>query len=247
MLEPNHIQHRITSGFVSIVTDGGTLPAFWAHPMLGGHFPGLVLLHGLQGVDSAIRMAARRLAEAGFYVIAPDLLGGYEKTVDGGDSAEARRAHLAKAGPPRVEAVLGALLTHNHSNGQVAIVGWQMGGELAFESAMKRSDLQAAVIFCGQPDAFLEQIPNDDTPLLAFYGDADPAVVPTTLYKLSFLMDSPHRQLIVYPDVSGEFMDPHAPGYHEVFAADAWIKCYEFLFRYVNPPRGAQTRRAATY
>lgn len=73
MFDSRRVQHQITSGFINIVADSHYLPAFWAHPELGGPFPGLVLIHEAWGLTAHIRTLVRRFAELGFYVIAPDL------------------------------------------------------------------------------------------------------------------------------------------------------------------------------
>ena len=73
MFEASHLQYNIVSGYIQIVSDGHHLPAFWAHPEMGGPFPGLVMLHDRWGLTAHIRAQARRFAEQGYYVIAPDL------------------------------------------------------------------------------------------------------------------------------------------------------------------------------
>src|SRR5258708_24635559 len=90
--ETRPVQPRMTSGFINIVADSHYLPAYWAHPELGGVFPGLVLIHEWWGLTAQIRRQVRRLAELGLYVIAPDLFN--RKTAHNADEVLALQQQL---------------------------------------------------------------------------------------------------------------------------------------------------------
>src|SRR5262245_48739416 len=138
MYETKRIQHRVTSGHIRIVADGHLLPAFWAHPEIGGTFPGLVLIHEWWGLTAHIRSLVRRFAEQGYYVIAPDLFDG--QLARNADEGLALQNRLGEAGLPRINAALNVLQTHHKCNGKLGVVGWQLGGELTFQVAMHRTD-----------------------------------------------------------------------------------------------------------
>lgn len=228
------IQHRITSGYIQIMDGAHSLPAFWAHPQIGGAFPGLVLVHGERGLNNQIRMRVRRFAELGYYVIAPELFGATFNTHD----LETCRAALRKGGDSAVESALQVLRTHNRVKGRLGVVGWGAGSEVALRIALKHSDLQAAVLFGGDPQPLLSELPNDQTAILAFYGDDDPEVLPATLNQMwQALAQSKARwQMIVYPNVGNDFKDETSPRYHAHYAADAWRRCSEFLHELLEPP-----------
>jgi carboxymethylenebutenolidase len=228
------VQHRINSGYIQIMDGERSLPAFWAHPQIGGTFPGLVLIHGERGLNNQIRMRVRRFAELGYYVIAPELFGATFSTND----VQICRAALRKGGESPVLAALQVLRTHNRLNGKLGVVGWSGGGEIAFRVALTQPDLRAAVIFGGNPQPVLSELHNDQTAILAFYGDDDPDVPPATLNKLwEELAQSKARwQMIVYPNVANDFKDETSPRYHPYYAADAWRRCVEFLHELLEPP-----------
>ncbi len=241
MYEIKRVQHRITSGFINIVADSHYLPAFWAHPELGGAFPGLVLIHESWGLTAHIRTQVRRFAELGYYVIAPDLFDG--QTARTPTEAQTLRDQLGEAGPPRIGAALRALETHHRCNGQMGVVGWQLGGELAYHAAMHRTDLKAVVSFYASPDEFLPMIPADETPILAIYGAND---APASLDRLrDALAKSPGKgQVIVYPGVATGFCNEDEPTFQAPSAAEAWHAVHDFLsahLRHGTAPLPAET------
>jgi carboxymethylenebutenolidase len=234
MYETRRVQHRIVSGFINIVADSHYLPAFWAHPELGGPFPGLVLIHEWWGLTAHMRTQVRRFAELGFYVVAPDLFDG--QTAQNADQGLALQRQLGEAGPPRVGAALRALETHHRCNGKMAVIGWQLGGELAFHAAMHRTDLKAVIAFYARPDDYLVMMPADETPILAFYGEHDPTASPKMIERLrAALAQSPGKgQVIVYPGATTGFFNDDLPTYNAQAAADAWAKMLDFLHQHLE-------------
>ncbi|MFQ3534504.1 MAG: dienelactone hydrolase family protein [Aggregatilineales bacterium] len=228
------IQHRITSGYIQIMDGAHSLPAFWAHPQIGGTFPGLVLVHGEHGLNNQIRMRVRRFAELGYYVIAPELFGAAFSTLD----LETRRAALRKGGESAVISTLKVLRTHNRVSGRLGVVGWGAGSEVALRIALMQPGLGAAVLFGGNPQPYLSQLHHDQTAILAFYGDDDPEVLPATLNKMweELAQSSARWQMIVYPNVGNDFKDETSPRYHAYYAADAWRRATEFLHELLEPP-----------
>jgi dienelactone hydrolase len=74
------------------------------------------------------------------------------------------------------DTALAALESHHRTNGNVAAIGLGMGGSLAFEAAIKRDDLEAAVACYGFPDRYLGRFADANTPILAIYGANEPHV-----------------------------------------------------------------------
>lgn len=181
--DSNRVEYAIDSGYIEIVTDSGKkVPAYWAHPRIGHRFSGICLLHDWWGVDTTSRMLANFFAQMGYYVIEPDLfLGETAKTPQ-----QAMRL-VEKTQKTRYEAVnatLSVLETHHRINTTVAAIGLGMGGTLAFESAVKRSDLEAAVSFSGFPQQFIGQFSACNTPILAIYGSNEPYTKSSTIQRL---------------------------------------------------------------
>lgn len=190
--DPSHVEYSITSGHIQIVMDSGEqLPAFWAHPSMGNKFPGVALIHDWWGVNSIARRLANFFAQMGYYVIAPDLFGG--QTTDSPREAMALVEALGDAGYPRVHNALSALEHHHQCNGDVAAIGLGMGGSLAFEAAIVRKDLEAAVVYGGFPQRYFGRFKDSHAPILAFYGSDEPHVKSPVIEKLrKELAGNPH-------------------------------------------------------
>jgi dienelactone hydrolase len=172
----------IDQGHIVIVGKTQRYFAYWAHPRVGGRYSGIALLHDWWGMANWVRLMANFFAMHGYYVIAPDLF-------DGTKAKTPREAMqlLVQTEDTRyqgLDAALTVLETHSHTNRKVAAVGIGMGGTLAFEAALTRTDLEAAVAFGGFPQAFIGRFSGCTTPILALYGAQEPFVRPIVQNKL---------------------------------------------------------------
>jgi len=237
--DPSHVEYSITSGHIQIVMDRGEqLPAFWAHPSMGNRFPGVALIHDWWGVNSVVRRLANFFAQMGYYVIVPDLFSG--KVTDSPREAMALVEALGDAGYPRIHAALSALEHHHQCNGDVAAVGLGMGGSLAFEAAIVREDLEAAVAFAGFPQRYFGRFADSRTPILAFYGSDEPHIKPTVIEKLrKELAQSRHdiqHEVEVLPGVGHDiFIDGLSEAQQQQGRA-AISRTLAFLEKYLKGP-----------
>lgn len=181
--ESYRVEHHIVSGHINIVTDDGEqVPAYSAHPSLGQTFAGVCLLHDWWGMTNVPRLLSNFFAQMGYYVIAPDMfMGAVAKT------PKQAMALLQKTEQTRfttVNAALTVLENHHRVNSSVALIGLGMGGTLAFEAAIKRDDLEAAVSYGGFPQRYLGQFDRANTPILAIYGSHEPHTKPIVVKAL---------------------------------------------------------------
>lgn len=195
----NRVEYDITTGHIVINTDDSSrFPAYWAHPNRTSRFPGVVLIHDWWGLTPAVRRLANQFASVGHYVIAPDLYDGQTAT----SAAEALRLldTLGQRAYRRLDSALSALETHHQCNGDVAAVGLGLGGSLAFEAALTRRDLEAAVAYAGFPQHFLGRFAGAQAPILAFYGSGDkyiPAQQIAALRTELAGLPLPHRVIVL--------------------------------------------------
>ncbi len=181
--DATHVEYEITTGRISIVMDDGEqIPAYMAHPKLGTKFPGIALLHNWWGFDGVTRRLTNYFAQMGYYVIAPDLF--KEQSAATPREAMALVEQFKDKSYPRVHASLGVLEKHHQCNTKVAAIGIGMGGSLAYEAAIVRPDLEAAVSYAGFPQSYLGRFKEANTPVLALYGSKEPYTKPAVIEKL---------------------------------------------------------------
>jgi len=132
-----------------IKTADGICPSFIYHPEGDGPWPGVLMFMDGPGMRPAIQAVAQRLADAGYYVLLPDLFyrsGPYAPIdaakvfSDKASREQHRETFMAKATPKAVMSDLPALLDFLAAAPQVApapvgVVGYCMGGRLALIAA----------------------------------------------------------------------------------------------------------------
>jgi carboxymethylenebutenolidase len=243
MPETSHLQHNVTVGYITIVVNADQqVPAFWSHPQVGGPFPGLILLHDDWGLNDHIRALVHRFAEVGYYVMAPDLFEGYRATNQ--EQANKLEDHFVPHAGPKVDAALRALETHHKCNSKMAVLGWDLGAEIAMQMALERNDIMAAVAFYGDASRFFGSLDQLQCPLLTILGDADeltPRILEPLKAELNQLDDKRH-ELLVYPNAPHGFYNDLQPTYVADASEDAWHKTLAFLRKHQGeppPPRGA--------
>ncbi|MCI0713197.1 MAG: dienelactone hydrolase family protein [Chloroflexi bacterium] len=236
MPEARHFQYNVTVGNIRVVVDAHVqVPAFWAHPQIGGPFPGLILLHDDWGLDRDDRAIAHRFAEIGYYVMVPDLFeGNVAKNQMQADVLENRYLETA---PIKVGAALKALETHHKCNAKMAVVGWDLGGYLAIKLGMERTDVMAAVSFYGDASPLLGKLSQLKCPVLSIFGEADPLTAKLHDAMAAELKKAnPFHEVVVYPEASHGFYNDLRPTYHAEAAEAAWPTVLNFLKRYQGEP-----------
>lgn len=243
---PRHIEYTIISGHIQIILDDGTaMPAYWAHPDHNGRFPSIALIHDWWGITDIERRLAHLFAQLGFYVIVPDLFDG--KVARTPREAFALVEAIKESAYSRVDASLQVLEKHLRSNGNVGAVGLGMGGTLAFEAALTRADLEAAVAWYGFPQKYFGRFRDAKAPILAIYGDHENFVPQEAIKRLKReLAQSPlAHELIVYPDTAREFFFTELIAESDDAGAQAWNRALDFLDHFLlvkrAPPQDNRT------
>jgi carboxymethylenebutenolidase len=190
------------------------------------------------GVNDHIEDVTRRFAEEGYLAVAPHLfhrLGdpkyGYDvdlKEVFGLlgrlegeeilDDVDAALAELERAGIPE---------------GRRFVVGFCMGGTVAFMVAARRP-IGAAVSFYGGGVAegrfgwspLIEEAANLRAPWLGLYGDEDASIPVEQVEQLGKVTAEaePETEIVRYPDAGHGFHCDARESYHEASARDGWSR-----------------------
>ncbi|MDX2159984.1 MAG: dienelactone hydrolase family protein [bacterium] len=206
--EPKHVEYNIATGNMRVILDNGQeMLGYWSHPDIGGKFPGIVLIHDWWGITDLERSLAQLFAQTGYYVIVPDLFNGMVANTP--QEAMSLVEKVGANGYLRIDTALTALEGHMRCNGAVAAVGFGMGGSLAFEAAVTRSDIEGVVAYYGFPHRYLKQIPQAHVPILAFYGQAEPYVTENIVNQLGkrFGEAAHAHELVVLPGVARDLFN----------------------------------------
>jgi dienelactone hydrolase len=212
-----------------------------ARPQGNGPFPAVLFLHGCNGLDGFLAVAADRLAPHGYVGVALDALGPHnmQTACDGnydGDEAAAAQATLAwLRRQPYVAA------------DRLAIVGFSMGADAALSlidthGAAPPSGLRAVADFypsCESRDGLV------GVPLAIFDGDAD-QVTPSAPCAAMVHAGAAAGKTITITTYPGATHGFDVPGPDRVFfgqpihydaaaASNAAMQTFKFLVRYLGP------------
>jgi carboxymethylenebutenolidase len=217
--------------------------AFDAHLELpaGGRGPGMLLIHEIFGVNDYIRASARRLAELGYVVLAPDLFWrtqpGLELRHDEA-GVQAGRAALAELDfAAAVGDAIAALATLRSlpevTGGRAGVIGFCFGGTVAYEVAVN-ADPDAAVVYYGSAiPAALDRAGAIVCPTIMHWGGADP-FIPREQVDAVAAMAAAHESIECHVhEGAGHAFDNHlAPMFHNPDArVAAWELTAAFLAR----------------
>jgi carboxymethylenebutenolidase len=204
-----------------------------------GSGPGVLVIQEWWGLDASLKEMADRLAAAGFVALAPDL---YHGEVAGHDEMD-KAAKLMQAMPPDragrdMSGAVDYLASHAAVTGPgIGVVGFCMGGMLAFIIAANRPDkVKAVVPFYGFPQGAAEPDWSKLTASISGHmAEHDDFFSPPAAIALEAKLRRLGKNvtLKVHPGTGHAFMGPHnALGTrNEKLAAEIWPQAMSFLHR----------------
>lgn len=196
--------------------------------------PAVLVLHAWWGLDAAIEAVCRRFAALGYVALAPDLYGG--RTAATRADAEALRDAL-----DRGQALwdLGAALSFlQHGTdvraGRVGIVGFSLGGSMAWRLAARRpGEIASLVTFYGlaadvDPAALRLQAQGH-------FAAADEFMTAPEIEAWEHAMNTApagSAEFHTYPGTTHGFFESPEPGVHDASASQtAWDRTLAFFDR----------------
>ena len=175
--------------------------------------PALLLIHEDHGLTEWELAQARRLAEAGYAVLAVDLYNGQK--VD-----SVMDAHIMGRALPEetVLAALGSALDYLQSRsdiepGRLGVIGWDLGGTYALEIARHDPRLKACVICYGGVVTDPALLAPMKAAVLGIFGGKDAGITDETVaaFRKSLQKADKHYEIKVFPDSPHGFMNPASP------------------------------------
>jgi carboxymethylenebutenolidase len=220
--------------FTLTASDSHQLGAYRADPA-GTPKGGMVVIQEIFGVNQHIRKVCDDFAKEGYVAVAPALFDRTQKDFQSGYSPaeiEKARTFVAK---PDWDAMLrdtDAALKDIKNVGPLGIVGFCMGGTIAFLAATRLSGLSAAVgYYGGRIVAFADEKPK--CPVQLHFGEKD-ASIPMTDVEIIKQKRSSDCEIYVYNEAGHGFHCDERGSFHKASADVAWKRTTEFFAKHMK-------------
>jgi carboxymethylenebutenolidase len=219
--------------FTLTAADHHQLGAYRADPQ-GKAKGGIVVIQEIFGVNNHIRNVCDRLAGEGYTAVAPALFDRKQRNFESGYSpdeiAEARKFIAS----PDWDAMLrdtDAAIQDLKKEGPVGIVGFCMGGSIAFLAATRLSGLSAAVAYYGGAIAkFADERPR--CPMQMHFGDQDQGIPMSDVETIK--QKRKDSEIYVYAGAGHGFHCDERGSFHPGSSKEAWSRTLAFLAKHVK-------------
>lgn len=232
----------MTTQTLNIQTEAGEYSAFVAMPK-HTPAPAVVVLHEIFGVNDDIRQTCAELADKGFIAIAPDLFWRLEQGVDLSTYSEAEwqkgfalyKAYDRDAGVRDIAAAVQAARQLEGGSGKVGVMGFCLGGLMAFLTAA-RHEVDAAVAYHGgDTDRYLREVPGIEAPLLMHLAEEDEYISKDAQERIkAALEDVPGATVYSYAGCNHAFVRHTGAHYDGKAAALANQRTWEFFAEHLG-------------
>jgi carboxymethylenebutenolidase len=227
-----------------INVDKNSMNLVIAQPDGLGPMPAVVVIQHQYGVDKFMEEMTERFAGAGYFAVTPDL---YHR--DGPDCKDDGPTRRGRARDVNIINDVNATITYLKSNKlvdsrRVAILGFCMGGRVAYLMAGASKDFKAAISWYGGscfrpwgegPTPF-ERTAQISCPIQGHFGETDQNPTLEDMAKIDDELtkhDKAH-EFYVYKDTGHSFMDPHHPDkYVAQSDRESWLRSMEFLKKHL--------------
>lgn len=226
---------------VTVKVGGDSMGIYVATPK-GEAKGAVVVLQEAFGVNDHMQDVTRRFADAGYVAAAPHLFHRSGDPVLGYEDMTEVIPYIMQLTVNELEADLEATLEHLKGLGfegrRVAVVGFCMGGSIAFLAA-SYWELGAAVSFYGggitqgrfQMPPLIDMAPTLQTPWLGLFGDLDESI---PIVEVEGLREAAAKASVPtdigrYPEANHGFHCDARSSYHESSAKDGWKRTLEWF------------------
>jgi carboxymethylenebutenolidase len=230
----------LTAGEVMIDVNGFKMPAYRAAPTGKTGLPVVLVLSEIFGVHEHIADVARRLAQAGYMAIAPELFVRQGDAQGYGEMAKLIAEVISKVPDAQVMGDLDATVKWAAANGgdtsKLGVTGFCWGGRQVWLYAAHNPAVKAGVAWygrlVGQASALNPKHPVEiagqlSGPVLGLYGGADTGIPLDTVEQMKAALASGNAAakastFVVYPEAPHAFHADYRPSYRKEAAEDGW-------------------------
>lgn len=230
---------RAASEIVRYTSDGATLDAFLAEPVLAtGASPAVLVLHDWWGLTDHVKGVAKRFANEGFVALTPNLYSrlGRQAAATAQEASSLMGQLSSQATLRDLNAAVQWLKQRADVDPlRLGLIGFSMGGTFALTQAIHNSDLQAVVAFYGKtPPA--ESLPRLLRPVLFIHAGQDAWVnqIEVDQFREGLAKTGKPAEIVRYANCGHGFFNEAQSEHHQDAAEDAWRRTLEFLGKYLR-------------
>jgi carboxymethylenebutenolidase len=214
-------------------SDGFQLGGYRADPATAPK-AALVVIQEIFGVNHHIRNICDRFASAGYVAVAPAIFDRIERDFQSGyspDEVAVARKFVANPDWTAMLRDVQAAIDSVKSVGPIGIVGFCLGGSVAYAAATKLTGLSAAVGYYGGAIVrFADD--NPGVPMMLHFGEKDAGIplgdVETIRAK------QPDLEVHVYPGAQHGFSCDERASYDKASADIAWHRTLAFFAKHLT-------------
>jgi len=212
---------------ITIEGRDGAFSAYMARPK-ALPAPAVVVLHEVFGVNADIRKTCDELAEQSFIAVAPDLFWRQEPGVDLNVTSEPDWQHGLRlyqaydrdAGARDVKDTVNVVAKLPGCSGRVAVLGYRLGGLMAFLTAARYGVDAAVVYHGGDTEKYLGEVNELDAPLLMHLAEDDEFISkPAQAAIKTALASKPNATVYSYPGQHHAFARHNGTHYNAAAAS----------------------------
>jgi len=213
-------------------SDGHRLGGYRAEPS-GAQRGAIVVIQEIFGVNNHIRSICDRFADLGYVAVAPALFDRHQRDFQSGysqDEVQRARAFLGEVDWDAMMRDVEAAVDSVRSEGPLAVVGFCMGGSLAFLAATRIEGIAAAIGYYGSKiAAYADEVPGCPTQL--HFGAEDQGIPLTDVDLVK--ARRPDCEVHVYEGAGHGFNCDERGSYHPEAAGRAWLRTTAWLDRHM--------------
>ena len=219
--------------FTLTADDSHQLGAYRADPA-GPSKGGVVVIQEIFGVNQHIRAVCDRLAGEGYVAIAPSIFDRTQPNFQCGyspDEIANARKFIANPDWPAMLRDTQAAIDAVKGVGPVGIIGFCLGGSIAYAAATKLSGLSAAVgYYGGAVVRFADDKPQVPTQL--HFGEKDAGIPLTDVEAIK--AKRPEVEVHIYPGAQHGFHCDERASYDKASAEIAWPRSLAFFEKHLR-------------
>jgi len=220
--------------FSLTASDAFQLGAYRADPA-GTPKGGIVVIQEIFGVNHHIRAVCDNFAKEGYVAVAPALFDRTQRNYESGYTPaeiEKSRTFVAKPDWDAMMRDTDAAIKELKSAGPVGIVGYCMGGTIAFLAATRLSGLSASVpYYGGRIVAFADEKPK--CPVQMHFGETDQSIPMTDVETIKQKRGG-DCEIYVYKDAGHGFHCDERGSFHKESSDTAWQRTLAFLGKHMK-------------